>query len=251
MHSLEFHPTVPVFDANIGIGHRHDGVAPFASPTELMAQMRAQGVDRALIYPVQGEAISAIDGNRTLIDWSNDHDRFHLQWMANPHRDCLEQLQTLHQQGRVSSVRLHSTADSHLSFTNLIYRDLLTWLADEDIPLWVSLADTPADEIAQTLDCYPQLRSALVGAHYMHAMSVKPLLRRLPNAHLELSRYEKLGGIEELRDEFGSERLLYGSYYPRYAMGPILYYLHTADLNPVELAAVCAGNLERILSVAS
>ena len=70
-----------------------------------------------------------------------------------------------------------------------------------------------------------------------------PLLRRLPNAHIELSRYEKLGGVEELRDEFGAERLLYGSYYPRYAMGPILYYLHTADFSSDELAAVCAGNL--------
>ena len=57
----------------------------------------------------------------------------------------------------------------------------------------------------------------------------------------------KLGGVEELRDEFGAERLLYGSYYPRYAMGPILYYLHTADFSTDELAAVCARNLERIL----
>ena len=113
--------------------------------------------------------------------------------------------------------------------------------------MWVSLADTPADQIGATLGQYPQLRTVLVGAHYMHAMAVKPLLRRLPNAHIELSRYEKLGGVEELRDEFGAERLLYGSYYPRYAMGPILYYLHTADFSTDELAAVCAGNLERIL----
>ena len=247
MPSLDFHPTVPVFDANIGVGHRHDRVAPFAGPAELSAQMKAQGVDRALVYHVQGETISAIDGNNALLAWVGDHDGFTPQWMANPNQACLAQLQTLRQEGRLSSVRLHSTTDSHLSFSDWIYGDLLDWLADADIPLWVSLADTPADQIAATLGQYPQLRTVLVGAHYMHAMAVRPLLRRLPNAHIELSRYEKLGGVEELRDEFGAERLLYGSYYPRYAMGPILYYLHTADFSTDELAAVCAGNLERIL----
>lgn len=251
MSSLDFHPTVPVFDANIGIGHRHDRVAPFADPNQLLMQMRSQGVDRALIYHVQGEAISAIDGNRALLNWVGACDNFHLQWMANPHRDCLEQLQALQQTAQVSSVRLHSTTDSYLSFTHWIYSDLLTWLADKDIPLWVSLADTPANEIADTLSHYPQLRTVLVGAHYIHAMAVKPLLRLLPNAHLELSRYEKLGGVEELCDEFGAERLLYGSYYPRYAMGPMLYYLHHTDLSTTELAAVCAGNLERILGTVS
>ena len=52
-----------------------------------------------------------------------------------------------------------------------------------------------------------------------------------PQLHLELSRYETLGDVEALCGEFGAERLLYGSWYPRYEMGPILYYLHhtTAD----------------------
>ena len=249
MHSLDFHPTVPVFDANIGIGHRHDRVAPFADADELLVQMQRQGVDRALIYHVQGEAISAVDGNRVLADWAGDCDNFALQWMANANRDCLEQLQSLQREGQIHSVRLHSTSASSLSFTDWIYGELLAWLAESDIPLWISLADTPADEIFNTLSQYPSLRTVIVGAHYMHAMAVKPLLRQLPNVHLELSRYEKLRGIEELRDEFGAERLLYGSYYPRYAMGPILYYLHTADLDADELAAVCAGNLERILRI--
>ena len=73
------------------------------------------------------------------------------------------------------------------------------------------------------------------------------MLHCLPNAHLELSRYEPLGEIEALRDEFGAQRLLYGSWYWRYAMGPMLFYLHHTSLTDAELALVCAGNLERIL----
>ena len=69
----------------------------------------------------------------------------------------------------------------------------------------------------------------------------------MPNAYLELSRYEPIGEIEALRDEFGTERLVYGSWYPRYAMGPMLFYLHHTNLTDAELALVCAGNLARIL----
>jgi hypothetical protein len=53
--------------------------------------------------------------------------------------------------------------------------------------------------------------------------------------------------VEALRDEYGAERLVYGSWYWRYAMGPMLFYLHHTDLSEEELALVCAGNLERIL----
>ena len=69
----------------------------------------------------------------------------------------------------------------------------------------------------------------------------------LPQLHLELSRYETLGDVEALCAEFGAERLLYGSWYPRYEMGPILYYLHHTTLTEPELAAVCAGNAARLL----
>ena len=53
--------------------------------------------------------------------------------------------------------------------------------------------------------------------------------------------------FEALRDEFGAQRLVYGSWYARYAMGPMLFYLHHTNLTEAELALVCAGNLERIL----
>lgn len=56
-----------------------------------------------------------------------------------------------------------------------------------------------------------------------------------------------IGEIEALRDEFGAQRLVYGSWYSRYALGPMLFYLHHTNLSEAELALVCAGNLERIL----
>ena len=77
-----------------------------------------------------------------------------------------------------------------------------------------------SDDIVTTLQAYPDLETVLVGAHYLHAMWVQPMLKALPRANLELSRYEPIGHLEALLEEFGVERFVYGSWYWRLAMGP-------------------------------
>ena len=37
MASLSFRARVPTFDANVGVGHRHDQPAPFETPDQLLA----------------------------------------------------------------------------------------------------------------------------------------------------------------------------------------------------------------------
>ena len=152
---------------------------------------------------------------------------------------------------RSRSVRLHNTEASRVPFADWIYGELLAWLAAERIPLWVSLADTPVAEVMETLRRFPDLQAVLLGAHYVHSLALRPLLRALPQAAMELSRFENLGGIESLIGEFGVERFLYGSYYPRYAMGSMLFYLHHLAIDDDALAALTAGNLERILGGAT
>ena len=245
MTSLNFQPRVPVFDANVGVGHRHDRPSPFSEAKELLEEMQRHGVDRAVIYHVQGEAISAIRGNEALPGWAGD--AFSLQWMAGPGDDSLRQLRGFHASERVVSVRLHSPEAGKMPFVDWLYGPLLDWLSAEGIPLWVSLADGSPSEIVNTLQRFPDLNVVLLGAHYTHAPMIRPMLRRLPNAFLELSRFENLGGVEALVAEVGPERLLYGSYFPRYAMGPILFYLHHLEIDDSDLAAICAGNLERLL----
>jgi hypothetical protein len=248
METLCFEPRVPIFDANVGVGHRPDQVSPFDGPDELLAEMARRGVERAVIYHLQAEFRSPIEGNEALDDWAEQREPFRLQWTLGATDDSLRQLRELHADGRVDSVRLHATIHGKLPFVDWLYGPALEWLAAEQIPLWISLADTEVTEVMATLSLFPQLVTVLLGAHYTHTTLVRPMLRRLPNAHLELSRYEMFGEVEALLREFGVDRFLYGSFYPRYAMGPILYYLHHLRCTDAELAALCAGNLERILA---
>jgi predicted TIM-barrel fold metal-dependent hydrolase len=251
MVALNFRPEVPVFDANVGVGDRRDEPSVCRCRADLLAEMDRQGVARALIYHAQAETSSPVAGNEQLAAWLDDDGRLTPQWVALPTEASLAQIKALHAQDKVRSVRLFSTRAAKLPFRPWSYDPLLSWLSEARVPTWISLPDADAHELVSTLRAYPELVTVLVGAHYLHALWVRPVLQALPSAHLELSRYEPLGEVEALRDAFGAERLVYGSWYPRYAMGPILFYLHHTTLSQKELALVCAGNLERILEGAS
>lgn len=250
MTSLNFEPRVPVFDANVCVGDQRDGPSPCRNRADLLAEMDARGIGRAVIYHAQAETISPVAGNWLLEDWLADDGRLIPQWSILPTADSISQVQILHSQGRVQCVRLHDTRPAGLPFRPWAYDPLLSWLSEARIPAWISLPDADAHELVTTLQAYPDLVTVLVGAHYTHALWVRPILGALHNAFVELSRYEPIGEVEALRDKFGAERLVYGSWYPRYAMGPMLFYLHHTNLSDADLALVCADNLERILGEA-
>ena len=247
MTSLNFKSRVPVFDANVRVGDLLDEPAPYRDREGLLVEMDRHGVERTLIYHAHTDNVSPIVGNNYLEAWLGDDGRTHPQWMAIPTADSLAQIQSLHAQGRVNCVRLFDTGQRDLPFRPWAYDTLLSWLSESCIPVWILLPEADADALVTTLQAYPDLVSVLVGAHYVHALWLRPMLTALPNAYLELSRYEPICEIESLRDEFGAERLVYGSWYSRLAMGPMLFYLHHTNLTDAELTSICAGNLERIL----
>lgn len=250
MQDLSFRCATPVLDANVGVGDTREAPSPTRNAVQLLTEMDRHGVDQALVYHLQGEDISALDGNDQLHEWiDGGNGRLLPLWMASMAPESLHQLQQLHAGGNVRAVRLHDTSRSTTPLTPWIYGDLLRWLQQEQLPLWISLADNDPVQLADTLSQFRELRVVLVGAHYMHAPYVEPLLRHLPRACLELSRHESLGAVEHLATCIGARRLLYGSYYPRYAMGPILWGLHRLRLEPWQLQRILHGTARDLLGL--
>jgi predicted TIM-barrel fold metal-dependent hydrolase len=238
-----------VIDANICVGDTHLAPSPCRNRDQLLAEMDIHGIDRAVIYHAQAEEISPVDGNVLLEDWLDDGSRLIPQWSVVPTADSLRQIQTLHQEERVRCARLIDTRAAGLPFRPWAYGPLLSWLSEAQIPLWIPLPEAEPDELVTTLQAYPDLKTVLIGAHYTHALLVRPLLNAIPNAYLELSRYEPIGEIESLHETFGTKRFIYGSWYARYAMGTMLFYLHHTNLTDEALRQICAGNVEQLLNL--
>ena len=248
MSSLTFSPRVPVIDANICVGNHNTGPSPCQTPTELLAEMDIFGVQRAVIYHAQGEHISPTDGNTMLANWLDKDGRLIPQWAVMPVEVSIKQIEDLYAQGKASSVRLHNT-HGNLPFRPWGFDNLLSFLSEVEIPLLIPLVDVDLNDLAITLNSYPTIQTVLIGAHYTHNLAVRNLLLANSNTVLELSRYEPIGAVEDLVDEFGAERFIYGSWYPRYAMGPILFYLHHTRISEEDLALICGGNTERLLGL--
>ena len=75
----------------------------------------------------------------------------------------------------------------------------------------------------------------------------RPLLRSYPSVHVDTARYLLDGGIEQLVDDYGATRLLYGSGFPESYHGGMMLALRHARI-PIEAKSLIAGgNLDRIL----
>jgi predicted TIM-barrel fold metal-dependent hydrolase len=245
--NLRFRPQVPIFDAHVCVGSGRSEIGLAADRPALLAELDRNGVARALVYHAHAEEFSPVLGNTMLQAWLGDDGRLEPLWSAMPTEESLAQLQVLHAAKPLRAVRL--TRAQGLPFADWTHAALLEWLAAEALPLWIALPDMDAHDLVSTLRSYKQLPVVIAGAHYSDTLLTRKLLAALPNAYLELSRFEALDAINDLIARFGAKRLLYGSWYPRYAIGPMLYFIHHCGLPEALLAQICAGNLNQLLNL--
>lgn len=124
----------------------------------------------------------------------------------------------------------------------------LGWIRDTGRTLWISFDEVDPDELHATVTRHPDLQVVLSDGHYRHHAVIWPLMRAIPNLTLELCRYDVAGGVRRLVGTFGAHRFVFGSAYPDLAPEPYLYYLHHTGLDEAALRALCAENLERLLT---
>ena len=248
MSTLRFKPRVKTIDANVCVGGLGSEKSPITCRGDLISEMDRHGIDHAVIYHGYADKYSAIDGNELLMEWLGDDNRLIPQWSVLPIENSLTQLDGLYRQGLVYSARLFNTRSKGLPFRDWSYGSLLSWLNERNIPLWIPLPDADAHELVTTLGQFPDLVSVMVGAHYSHTLWIKPILSNLRSAYIELSRFETMGHVEDLVKVFGAERFVYGSWYPYYAMGPVLFYLHHTDLTEKQLKLICSENIKKLMN---
>jgi len=99
------------------------------------------------------------------------------------------------------------------------------------------------------LGAHPDVSAVLCEAQYHEMSWVMPLLRSLPNIYIELSRSVNTDVLVRMLDAVGEERIVFGSRFPDGSISPTLYGLHRYGLSDETLAAICAGNLERLLGM--
>lgn len=131
----------------------------------MIAELDRHGASaRALAYHLHAEEFSPVRGNQLLEAWLGADDRLVPLWATLPTDELLVQLAALRRAGRLRAARLVAT--HALPLAGWTYGELLGWLAQAGVPLWIALPDVDARDLVATLREIPQLRVVLAGAHY-------------------------------------------------------------------------------------
>ena len=245
---LDFRPRVPVFDANVALGRRHNRRVVSDTTEGLLDAMDSSGVERALVYSPFAEDFDTVDGNALLMEMIEGQPRLVPQFVANPATESLDDFSAEVSRRGVRSVRIVPMAHSY-PFTDWVAGPWLDWLESEGIPLSIPVDFVDVEQLHDTAKAHPGLAVILAEVHYRHVPWVLPMLRSVPNTYVEMSRFVIADGVARLMDAAGGERVLFGSRFPDSSMGHQIYNLHTNGLDDSTLAAVCAGNLDRLLGL--
>lgn len=244
---LHFRPAVPVFDANVALGRRHDRRVTADTVDALQAEMSRVGVGRALVYSAHSAAFDTQDGNDYLLEMVEGAANLVPQLACSPPVDDLDVFAAQVGELGIKSVRMFPIEGGY-PFRSWVVGPWMEWLASEGLALWLPAHEVDPGELHDTLREHPSVAVVMSDVHYVHVPWIYPLLRSLPNVHVEVSRFVLPDGMTTLIDAAGYQRVLFGSRFPDSAMAPQLYNLHRCGLDEDVLTAVCAGNLERLLS---
>jgi predicted TIM-barrel fold metal-dependent hydrolase len=97
------------------------------------------------------------------------------------------------------------------------------------------------------LQNFPQLNVLLLDVGYRSDRYLFPLLRKFPNLYFDSSMYVAHRQLEWYLEQFGPDRIVFGSRLPLYTPGAALMALGTARVSDSSRLAVAGGNLRRLI----
>ena len=201
--------------------------------------------------------LSPVVGNPRLLDAIRGKDRLTPTWAILPHQtgeqappeECLRQMAACNVRALWSWDRQHRYLLSRFGMG-----DLLALLEERRVPLlmMVDLGQGPFwSDVEALLRDFPSLTLCAIPAGvWGQDRCYRPLVEAFDRLHIGIEACELAGGIADFVKHYGARRLVYGSGYPRIAMGGCRSMLQRAEIDDADKQAIAADNLDRLLAEA-
>lgn len=251
------------FDCNLMVG-RPAALATCdreVTPDALLEQLAGLGVRRALVSHVVAKEYHPSVGNAQLLEALAGQPELLPCWVVLPHHTReMPEPEALIAQMLASGVRaariypgISGGMGHRFSLLPHVAGPLLATLERHRIPLFVDYLLGRRDEIdwrevVDVCERHPGLPVVLIRPGGRSDRNLYPLMRGLPNLHIESSGYNANRGIEALAEYTGPERILYGSGYPYNTMPGALFRVAHSRMPLPWRQLVAGGNLERLLN---
>jgi predicted TIM-barrel fold metal-dependent hydrolase len=238
-----------VIDANALIGRWPNGSLKFSTAADLLKQMDALAINKALVYEASALKHSPVEGNITLMSSiANYPDRLIPCWVVLPTwkietgRELIDDLRA-HQ---VKAVRIFSK-EHNFVLDEWSCGSMFAQLETAKIPLLLDGSEISPTQIHGICKAHPELPVILTQSEYFWNRNFYTLFDLHPNFYLEISTYFVYYGLEDFVNRFGASRLIFGSRMPFQEGGAALGMVKFADLSQDKQELILGKNLERLL----
>ena len=241
------------FDANCRIGSFFNGGPCAENTAALLKEMDYYGVDRALVRHINLDK-GAIVTNQSLAHFLKEDTAARLTgvWCILPSQcgEIPEPDEFFRQmkENRIGALTL-SPFEHHYIPCRMTLGKIMDAAAERRIPVllnafaakWQNLYDFMA-EFPRNTFIYQES-----GGKWGSDRNIRPLLENYENFYFETAGYWVPEGIRDLADQYGAERILYGSGFPHYNHGSGMLQLRQSGLPLQDVELIAGKNLQRIL----
>lgn len=219
---------------------------------DLLKKMMHYGIKKALVYHSMAREYNPSIGNQMLMDQIEDNSVLYPLWVVMHHHTkefpAPDILKKQLADNKVKAVRIFpSVADHGYSISKWNCGELFLMLEACRVPLFVGLNQLTWDELNELCSSYPSLNIILTDLSYSVDRNLYSLLRKYENLHIETTGYKVHNGIEEICNNFGAYRLIFGSRMPEYSGGSAVSMINYARISENDKKMIAGGNLEKLL----
>ncbi len=219
------------------------------------------GIHEALVVDTVARDAAPAAGNMRVLEKVRNHPRLHPAWcgLMSASRELPppdEFVAQMREEGVAALFLFHGHMNIRLD--SWAIDDLMAELAQAGCPVFIcpnswrppgQSEATDWENVTRICQTFPEL-PVIVTEHrqFFTQRTVYAALAACPNLRLEMSSLWRYGAIEFIAQEFGADRMVWGSQLPLRDPGAILGQVGRADLPTEELAKVAGGNLRELMA---
>ena len=241
------------YDCNAAIGLPMNGGACAADAKAMLTEMDYAGVDKALVRYINTDIASAYS-NAYLAELLKEDkaERLTGVWTILPSQ-CRELLGPdeffgAFKANRIGAVTLYPVEHRYVPCRLTLGR-ILDAAAERKVPVLLNGFAGRWEALYNFMKEFPRLTCIYVekGGKWGSDRNIRPLLENYSGFHFETAGYWVPEGIADLANEYGAERIIYGSNFPKYNQGNGMLQLKYSGLPAEKVALIAGKNLENLL----
>ena len=219
--------------------------------SELLEEMDYNGIDEAVVCNTAMLESGVLHGNEELLsDKANYTGRLHGTIVIEPsflHDSFLpENLFGTIRENDLFGVRANPKRNRYM-FDRITMGDVADMLTEKQIPVYIS-PDDGWENVFALMKEFPRLTTIVTNYGLWGSDGyVYPLVKTYPNLYFDTSDFQEIVGIEAFVNRFGSERLLFGTNYPKDNMGGPLATIYGANVSANDKENIFHANIERLM----